>query len=177
MNAIYFTTSTVVGWSDVFIRDVYRKILLNSIQHCQLNQGLVIHAWVLMTNHLHTICHCKEGKDMGLIWRNNKSFTAMKLIDAIINNPKESRKERLLYTFDEAGKKSSGNFRYKFWENENHPVLLASTEMYDQRINYLHWNPVTAGFVAEPWHWLYSSAVDYFTDKKGLLDIVVLDGF
>ena len=52
-----------------------------------------------------------------------------------------------------------------------------STEMYNQRLNYLHWNPLTAGFVAEPWHWIYSSAIDYFLGKKGLLDVIILDGF
>jgi len=59
------------------------------------------------TNHLHTICSCKEGQDLGLIWRNIKSVTAMKLIDAIINNSKESRKEYLLYTFVTEGKKAA----------------------------------------------------------------------
>ena len=78
----------------------------------------------------------------------------MKLIDAIINNQNESRREHLLHTFEEADKKSSSNFKYKFWEHENHPVLLNITEMYNQRINYLHFNPVTAGFVEEPWHWI-----------------------
>jgi len=101
----------------------------------------------------------------------------MKLIGAIINNQKESRKEYLLHTFATEGKKSTSNFKHKFWEHENHPVLLDSIEMYNQRLNYLHFNPVTAGFVAEPWCWLYSSASDYFTEKKGLLDIIILDGF
>ena len=176
-SAVYFTTSTVAGWSDIFTRELYKTILLDSIRHCQVNQGLNIHAWVLMTNHLHTICSCKEGKGLGLIWRNIKSFTAMKLIGAIINNKKESRREQLLHTFEGAGNKSSSNFKYKFWEHGNHPVLLDSTEMYNQRLNYLHWDPVTAGFVDEPWHWLYSSALDYFTSKKGLIDILILDGF
>jgi len=101
----------------------------------------------------------------------------MKLIDVVINNTKESRKEHLLHTFEEAGKRSSSNFRFKFWEHENHPVLLNNTAIYNEKINYLHWNPVTAGFVSEPWHWIYSSATDYFTDKKGLLDIIMLEGF
>jgi len=65
---------------------------------------------------------------------------------------------------------------YYCCKHENHPVLLDSTEMYSQRLNYLHWSPITAGFVAEPWHWIYSSAVDYFTDRKGLLDVIILDG-
>ncbi len=176
-NAVYFTTSTVVGWSDIFTREIYKTILLESIRYCQLNQGLKIHAWVLMTNHLHTICSCNEGKDLGLIWRNIKSYTAMKSIDAIINHPKESRKEQLLQIFEDAGKKSSSNFKYQFWQHENHPVLLESTAMYNQRLNYLHWNPVVMGFVNEPLHWLYSSAVDYFTERKGLLQIDILDDF
>ena len=76
-----------------------------------------------MTNHLHTIYSCKEVQDFGLIWRNIKSFTAMKLLDAIINNSKESRKDYLLHTFATEGKKSSSDFKHKFWGHENHPVL------------------------------------------------------
>ena len=56
-------------------------------------------------------------------------------------------------------------------------IDVFTTEMYNQRLNYLYWNPVTASYVSEPWHWLYSSAIDYFTDKKGQLDLVILDGF
>jgi len=73
-KAIYFTTSTVVGWSDVFILDIYRDIFLDSIKHCQQSQGLIIHAWVLMINHLHTIYSCREGKKLGAIWRNMAEY-------------------------------------------------------------------------------------------------------
>ena len=141
-EGIYFTTSTIAGWVDVFTRDIYRDILLNSIRFCQTKQGLVIHAWVLMTNHLHMICSFKTGNDPGLVLRNMKSFTAMKLIDAIINNQTESRRENMLNVFESEGKKSSSNFRYKLWEHENHPILLDSVFVYNQRLNYLHWNPV-----------------------------------
>ena len=147
----------MVDWVDVFTRDIYRDILLDSIRFCQLNQGLLLHAWVLMTNHLHMICSFKPGNDAGLILKNMKSFTAMKLLDAIIKNPKESRKERrkesMLNIFETAGKKSSSNFRFKFWEHENHPVMLDSELLFNQKLNYLHWNPVTTGFLPEPWHW------------------------
>ena len=174
-EGIYFTTSTIAGWVDVFTRDIYREILLDSIRFCQTNQGLVIHAWVLMTNHLHLVCSCKPNNDLALVLRNMKSFTAMKLIDAIINNQTESRRENMLNVFESEGKKSSSNFRYKLWEHENHPILLDSVFVYNQRLNYLHWNPVTAGFVTEPWHWKLSSATDYFTKEKGMLDIVILE--
>ena len=41
---VYFTTSTVAGWTDVFTREIYKTILLDSIRHCQQSQGLKIHA-------------------------------------------------------------------------------------------------------------------------------------
>ena len=55
--------------------------------------------------------------------------------------------------------KSSSNYRYKFWEHENHPMLLDNTEMYNQRLNYLHWNPVTASYKTEPAS-VYSSSTN-----------------
>jgi len=66
-SPVYFTTSTVAGWTYIFIREIYKTILLDTIRHCQQSQGFKIHDWVLMTNHLHTICSCKEGNDLGLI--------------------------------------------------------------------------------------------------------------
>ena len=174
-QGVYFTTSTVVGWADVFTRDVYRNILLDSIRFCQKNQGLSVHAWVLMTNHLHMICSFDAKQEPGLVLKNMKSFTAIKLIDAIINKPKESRKEYMLNLFKGEGKKSSSNQRFKFWQHENHPVLLDSDLLFNQKFNYLHWSPVTAGFVNEPWHWKYNSAIDYMTKDKGLLDLVFLE--
>jgi putative transposase len=171
---VYFTTSTVAAWQDVFTRDIYRNVLLDSIRFCQRNQGLVVHAWVLMTNHLHLICS-NPKHNLAQTLRNMKSFTAMKLIDAIINNPQESRRESLLHTFETEGKRSSSNVKFKFWEHENHPVLLDTATAYNQRLNYLHFNPVKAGFVTEPWHWKYSSAVDYYGGAGGLLELAILD--
>ena len=174
-DGIYFTTSTVVGWLDVFTRDLYRDIVLDSIRFCVQNQGLAVHVWVLMTNHLHMICSVHQKQAPALVLKNMKSFTAIKLIDAIINNSKESRREYMLNLFEAEGKKSSSNFRFKLWQHENHPILLDSDLVFNQRINYLHWNPVTAGFVMEPWYWKYSSAIDYMTKESGLLDLVMLE--
>ena len=70
-NAVYFTTSTVAGWTDIFTKEMYKTILLDSIHYCQQSQGLNINAYaqkaIGVTNHLHAICSCTEGRDLGLI--------------------------------------------------------------------------------------------------------------
>ncbi len=173
-QSVYFITATVVAWADVFTRDLYRHILLGSIRHCQQHQGLIVHSWVLMTNHFHMICSFAGPYQPGRVIRNLKNFTAMKLIDSIINNPCESRRSYLLDLFEKEGRLSSSNFRFKFWQHENHPVELNTPEKYWQRLHYLHNNPVKAGFVEEPADWKYSSAREYATGEKGLLPLVIL---
>jgi hypothetical protein len=41
----------------------------------------------------------------------------------------------------------------------------------DQRLDYTHYNPVKAGFVAKPEDWLWSSAMDYYETGKGKLEL------
>ena len=76
-----------------------------------------------------------------MVIKNIKSFTAMKLIDAIINNPQESRKKWMLNLLEKNGLSNKSNFRFQFWEHENHPVLLDNEIMFRQRLTYLHENP------------------------------------
>lgn len=59
---------------------------------------------------------------------------------------------------------------HKFWEDGGHAILLDANEKWDQRLNYLHNNPAAAGIVAEPQHYLQSSAGDC-SGIKGLVEV------
>ena len=54
-DGVYFITFSVVSWIDVFTQDVYRNVVVNSFNWWIENKGLVVHAWVIMTNHIHMI--------------------------------------------------------------------------------------------------------------------------
>ena len=111
-----------------------------------------------------------------MVIKNIKSFTAIRIIDAIINNPLESRKEWMLDLFGKNGKKLKSSQRFQFWQHGNHPILLTNKEIYNQKFAYLHENPERAGFVKQPQDWKNSSAIDYYTeDGRGLLELVRLD--
>lgn len=47
-HAVYFITSTVHQWVDVFTRQDYADIIINSLNYCQKEKGLIIYAWVIM---------------------------------------------------------------------------------------------------------------------------------
>ena len=65
---------------------------------------------------------------------------------------------------------TSNNKDFQFWQQDNRPIELWSNEVIQQKLIYIHNNPVTMGLVDEPWHWKYSSALDY-AGGKGLLDL------
>ena len=56
----YFVTFAVVNWIDVFTRNDYRAIVIDSINYCVRNKGLIVHGWVLMTNHVHLLISMKN---------------------------------------------------------------------------------------------------------------------
>lgn len=70
--------------------------------------------------------------------------------------------------FERAGKKSSNVKGRQFWQHHNKPIELWSAEVIEQKAEYIHNNPVVAGFVTEAHYWQYSSAVDY-SGGKGLV--------
>ena len=69
----YYLTLTVISWVDVFSRKRHRDILLDSLAHCRLNKGLQLHAWVIMTNHLHLIASTADDEQMPNVPRAFKS--------------------------------------------------------------------------------------------------------
>lgn len=91
-TGIHFVTFAVVAWIDVFTREEYRAVLLESLRYCQKNKGLKIYSWCVMSNHVHLVV-AAEHHDTSDILRDFKKFTAKTLIRAIQENPVESRKE------------------------------------------------------------------------------------
>ena len=166
----HFITFSVVGWIDVFSREQYKEIFVESLKYCQENKGLILHAWIIMTNHVHLIVSSNTNKIEHLV-RDIKKFTSKKIIEAIQENQGESRKEWMLGIFGYTGQQNNNNKDFQFWKQDYHPIELDTAEKTEQRLKYLHENPVRSGIVWEPWHYKYSSAIDYYTDERGFLVI------
>ena len=131
-------------------------------------------AWCIMSSHIHMALGTTGDNKLEDIIRDLKCYTSRHIRKYIENNPQESRKEWMLWMMKRAGSKKSNNKDFQFWLQHNHPIELSSNEILQQRIDYIHNNPVEAGFVANPSDWIYSSAGDY-EGKKGLVDIYFLD--
>jgi len=61
-EAIHYLTFQVINWMDVFTRKAYRDILIDSFAYCRMYKDLNIHAFVIMSNHLHCILSSNKSK-------------------------------------------------------------------------------------------------------------------
>ena len=172
-EGVYFVSFAVVEWLDVFTRNEYKDIIIDSLQFCQKEKGMEIYAWCIMTNHVHLIFKSVKNQKPELLLGDFKRFTSKAIVKAIIDNPIESRKEWLLEQFEKAGAKSSNVNKYQFWRHDNKPIELWSNKVIDEKINYIHNNPVEEGFVYKPEEYVYSSAKDY-AGELGLIEGVVV---
>ena len=163
---VYFVSFAVQAWVDVFTRNEYKNILIENLDYCQKHKGLEIFVWCIMPNHVHLIIRSEEGYLLPDILRDYKKFTSKAIIKAISENYSESRKEWLLEQF----KTSEG---YRFWRTDNKPIELWSNAVINQKLNYIHQNPVEEGLVFRAEDYVYSSACDY-AGKKGLLNVIVV---
>ncbi len=76
----------------------------------------------------------------------------------------------MLWIFTQVAKTNLRNDTYQFWQQDNQPIELLTPEFTLIKLNYLHNNPVKAGFVERPEDYLLSSARDY-NGGKGILSI------
>jgi hypothetical protein len=76
---------------------------------------------------------------------------------------------------EETGKQNSNNRGFQLWQQDNHPIALSTEKIMHQKLDYLHNNPVEAGFVEKAEDWLYSSAKQYYTGQKGMIDIIQIE--
>lgn len=168
-SGVYFVSFTTVYWIDVFTRQRYYNILIDSINYCRKQKGMELYIYCFMPSHLHLIFRSAEEDPSGLL-RDFKKFTSKKLINSIKNNQQESRREWLLWMFEKAGKERSNVSKYQFWQQHNQPIELWSEEVIKQKVNYIHNNPIESGFVTDAIDWKYSSAKN-FQDDHTVLEI------
>lgn len=162
-GALHFMTFQVMGWIDIFSRQTYRDIVLNNIEYCRQNKNLLHGAYVIMTNHIHVIWRSKSEKMSDLL-RDFKSFTSKQIVQAVQNEP-ESRRDWLLHMFRFYANRTNQNKEFKVWTNNNHPEEIYTEKFLLTKLSYLHQNPVRAGLVELPEHYIYSSASNYKTGK------------
>ncbi len=148
---IYFWTATIHNWEKILLPDVFKETICNSLQNLS-ERGLIdLFGFVVMPNHIH------------LIWRmnkmNGKETPRGSLLKYTAHQFKRMLTQEELLKF----KVSAANKAYEFWQRDALAIELYSPEVANQKLEYIHLNPLGERWhlVQDPCDYEYSSARFY----------------
>lgn len=153
-HAQYFT-ATVNNWKHVLQSDTTKQIIVDSLSFLHHQHRAFIYGFVIMSNHIHLIWQIRDGHILKDVQRDFLKFTAQKIKFFL----KESNPELLAEL-----EVNLADRKYQIWKRNPLNVPLYSPEVFQQKLEYIHYNPVKAELCQYPDEYHYSSARFYLKD-------------
>jgi putative transposase len=159
-NGIEFFTATCLNWQNLLQAESHKQIIMNSLKFLVDNNRIWLYGYVIMDNHVHILwCKQPEWLDKNVQQQFSK-FTAQQLKFSLINNAGNLD----LY------KSTQADREYQFWERRPFKATMYNRKVFEQKLDYIHFNPVKAGLCQLPEDYLYSSASYYLLNTpNGLI--------
>lgn len=157
-----FFTASIKGYYQLLQHDKYKDIVINSLKFLVEDKRIKLFAFCIMPDHIHLIWQMQPLIHPQHVQRDFLKYTAQQ-----INLDLQKHHPEVLLQF-----KSNANDRtYQFWKRRALSIELRTDKVYQQKLDYIHCNPVKAGFCKLPEEYNYSSALFYHTgvDNWGFL--------
>lgn len=147
-----FYTATINKWQNLLADDKHKDIIVESLRFLVTEKRIELNAFVIMSNHIHLIWQPMFGFTPSDIQASFMKYTAQQLKRSISNDIST------LYMY----KVNKYDREYQFWKREALSIELISAAVFEQKINYIHFNPVVARLCSNPEDYYYSSARFYY---------------
>ncbi len=154
-NLPYFCTITILDWLPILIESRYIDPIIDSLRFCRANKGLKLLAFVIMPNHAHWIAAADE---LHAVMRDLKRFTSRTIHDRLKEDARATPLHWLQVATEAARQRRD---ELGLWQPGFHPQAIATRRVFEQKLRYLHENPVRKGLVRRADDWWYSSAANY----------------
>jgi len=161
-GSLFFITSTVVGFIDLFNNRHLCEIFMENLKYYQTRGDYKIMAYVLMPNHFHLILKILPEFNISQCIGNLKRITSRKITEYLNNTGNIETIRRLWIA---AQKESAIDTR--IWKNRFDCFVINNEETLRQKIEYIHDNPVRQCLVENPNNWSFSSAKNYKKTNTG----------
>jgi len=162
-DSVYFWTDTIKDWKHLLKQDKYKELIISSWQELIRRDQIIIYAYVIMPNHLHVVWEMKEpnGKEIGTPTRPHASFN--KFTSHLILKDLKSNHPKVLPYF----KVDEKERQYRIWQRDPLAILMDSKLKVEQKINYIHNNPLHErwNLISHPESYRWSSAEFYNSGK------------
>ncbi|MDB5112537.1 MAG: transposase [Mucilaginibacter sp.] len=158
-QGIEFFTATCLNWQSLLQTEDHKQIILDSLSFLVKNKRIWLYGYVIMPNHIH-ILWCKQPEWLNKnVQQHFSKFTAQQFKFSLLNN-----------SADIDSYKSTQNDReYQFWERRPYKATMYNRKVLEEKLDYIHANPVKAGLCVIAEDYIYSSASYYLLNRENEL--------
>ena len=147
-----FVTVTCLNWKSLLADDTYKDVVIDSFRFMVQQKRLIIFGFALMPNHFHAIWQPTGEHNPVDIQRDLLKYTGQTILKKMASTGLTVLDELLVNAKDR---------KYQFWERNSLRIPLWSDRVFNQKLEYIHMNPVRAGLCKFPEDYKYSSARYY----------------
>ena len=167
LSYAHFVTAKTYKNQPFFIDDKCCQILFDNVKFYQNKYEFNLIAWIIMPTHLHMIIwwEVEKKKDLTIskVMQAIKGNAAREIIDYLKLHP-TGRRELLLspIRFEQRLKSThQRGLKYRLWKPKFYDFYIYSDYKLDEKVNYIHYNPVKAGLVNSADQYKWSSFNQY----------------
>ena len=164
LGQVYFWSSTIKDWKHLLKKEHYKELIIEQLQWLTRRKKIKIYSYVIMPNHIHIVWEMLEKNGREMPHASFNKWTSSKFLADL----KAYHPEILSFFVEETQERN-----HRFWQRDALAVLMDSREKVEQKIDYIHRNPLGSkwSLAQFPEHYRWSSANFYATgfDEFNLL--------
>lgn len=162
-----FITVTCLEWTPLLEEDRFKDIVVNSLSFLSEKKRVTVYSFVIMRNHFHLIWQMLGNHKREAVQRDFLKYTAQQILKILLKEKSPFLDKLLVHAKDR---------KYQIWERNSLSIPLWSGEVIYQKLEYIHYNPVSADLCNYPDEYKYSSAKFYYRQDRQWKFLVHCDG-
>ena len=158
-QSMYFFTATILNWKPILVQDSYKQIILESLRYLVTQERIILYGFVIMPNHIHLIWQMNTGQKRSDVQRDFLKFTGQQILKDLRTNKPDRYKSFEVNLKDR---------KHQIWQRNPLSIELYSREVIEQKLDYIHHNPVQGkwNLIDDFTEYTYSSASFYETNRN-----------
>jgi len=151
-----FFTATILEWKFLLKPDKFKGIIVDSLSFLVKDGRTKIYGFVIMDNHIHIIWQPKADHTPEKIQHSFLKFTAQSILKDLRSNHPAVLAHFYVGATDR---------KYQIWERNPLGIEIRNNDTFNQKLDYMHHNPVRAGLCQSAEEYRYSSA-SFYTNNQ-----------
>ena len=152
-----FITITCLEWKPLLEEDRFKDIITNSLDFLTTQKRILVYGFVIMSNHFHLIWQMLSDHLREEVQRDFLKYTAQQILKLLRNENSSMTQDVLVNAKDR---------KRQVWERNSLSIPVWSASVFNEKLEYIHYNPVKAGLCQYPEDYKYSSARFYELNEK-----------